>query len=68
MDQIKFFSFENVKPVLAEVAKFFESIKIPYGFNVGTAAYFYGSARDLDDVDVLTTREGVDRFAEKYSA
>ena len=66
--KIKFFQFENVKSVLIEIAIFFEKAGIPYGFNAGTAAYFYGSARDLDDIDVLTTKEGVDAFAKEYSA
>ncbi len=68
MDQIKFFSFENVKPVLVEIAKFFEKAGIPYGFFAGTAAYFYGSTRDLDDIDVLTTKEGVEAFGKKFSS
>ncbi len=61
------FPFEKVKPALFEIDRFFRKVGIKYGFFAGTAAYFYGSVRNLDDVDVLTTREGVDIYAKEFS-
>ncbi len=61
------FPFEKTKPALFEVDRFFRGVGIKYGVFAGTAAYFYGSVRNLDDVDVLTTREGVDRYANEFS-